>query len=156
MSINNKENEENKVINFPAYIPGKDDEHRMVFTDRMKGLIKRAREIVKDYKEHREEIFDNEYFFSKKYSIILNESAGLIESTLEMIDSGKINSADEEDRDLLEGSLYLYIKQWNVNLLEGSEGYNQRRIKELEEREKELLKKPIDDKISRFISKDEQ
>lgn len=156
MSINNKENEENKVINFPAYIPGKDDEHRMVFTDRMKGLIKRAREIVKDYKEHREEIFDNEYFFSKKYSIILNESAGLIESTLEMIDSGKINSADEEDRDLLEGSLYLYIKQWNVNLLEGSEGYNQRRIKELGEREKELLKKPIDDKISRFISKDEQ
>ncbi len=93
--MNNNEKKENKVINFPVYIPGKDDEHRMVFSPRMTKLIEKGKEVIKKYNEGIEmNVIDNEYFFSKKYSHLIKEDVGLIESTLDLIEGAKINNND--------------------------------------------------------------
>ena len=154
INMNNNEKKEKKVINFPVYIPGKDDEHRMVFSPRMTELIEKGKEVIKKYNEGIEmNVIDNEYFFSKKYSQLLKEDVGLIESTLDLIEGAKINNNDAILRQQIEDSLDTYIRQFNVDFLDGCEEYNKRHLEELKKREAELIERNKNNTIVHMFDK---
>lgn len=153
MDMNNKA-KNNKIINFPMYIHGKDEEHRMIFTQLMDKVVKRARHIVDQYDKNKD-LFQNKDFFTKEEMFILNNEIKLIKDTLSMIDNDKINSSSQEDREMLEGSLHLAIEEWDVTILKANKRLNEKRVKEIEEEKKELNKEPVNEELSSLISEDE-
>lgn len=153
MNNNNNKIQGNKIINFPMYIHGKDEEHRMIFTQLMNKVVKRARHIVDQYDKNKD-LFQNEDFFTKEEMFILNNEIKLIKDTLSMIDNDKINSSSQEDREMLEGSLHLSIEEWDVTILKANKRLNEKRVKEIEQEKKELNKEPVNEELSSLISED--
>ena len=98
-------------------------------------------------------VIDNEYFFSKKYSQLLKEDVGLIESTLDLIEGAKINNNDAILRQQIEDSLDTYIRQFNVDFLDGCEEYNKRHLEELKKREAELIERNKNNTIVHMFDK---